>query len=155
MPPAKLSHQGKCIFSQQPLLDELHLWVGLQEELWCGRPSLLPQQLPLYMPCILPERGGVANQHSEILVLHTLSNKELLCDIQQKMCDIKANFVAHQVCYRSNGKISVKQILWPVHLSFIITFQPHSLHIVSWLSEGTWWSSHSFMHFFGSSGAKD
>ena len=28
-------------------------------------------------------------------------------------------------------------------------------HIVPELSEGTWWSSHSVMHFFGSSGAKD
>ena len=28
-------------------------------------------------------------------------------------------------------------------------------HIVPELFEGTWWSSHSVMYFFGSSGAKD
>ena len=32
---------------------------------------------------------------------------------------------------------------------------PTSPHIVPELSEGTWWSSHSIMHFYGSSGAKD
>ena len=27
-------------------------------------------------------------------------------------------------------------------------------HIVPWLSEGTWWSSHNVMNFLGSSGGK-
>ena len=30
-----------------------------------------------------------------------------------------------------------------------------AVHIDSWLSEGTWWSAYSVIHFFRSSGAKD